>query len=224
MTNSEIKQILVGKQINNLYHSNTVETSITFLRHGGLLSRGAVEQNGLNQTPQKSDKIDKQLGIYNDIFFDSVDIHERAHRINSYGPILFVYSINLIDELPEGVIGITKDNPIRWRPEMTEDEKYFATSSELSMEYHKGTFKQHFTIRNWNTPLPFTYLNKIIIDNPKRDDNTLFDTAKKEIEKIKTEFNINIPLIVRDCSVMCSCHKIYSSFSNRDIFENFKII
>lgn len=68
MTNFEIKQILISKQINYLYHSNTVETSITFLRHGGLLSRGAVEKNGLNQTPQRSDEIDKQLGIYNDIF------------------------------------------------------------------------------------------------------------------------------------------------------------
>lgn len=106
---------------------------------------------------------------------------------------------------------------------MVENEKYFITSSELNMEYHKGTFKQHFTIRNWSIPLPFTHLNKIIIDNPKRDDNTLFDTAKKEIEKIMTEHNINIPFIVRNCSVMCNCHNSYLCSSNRYIFEKFKI-
>ena len=153
MNNKIIKNILLEKGVTNLYHANTVITASTFLEHGGILSRGYVEDFGLRQTYQSTDELDKKVGVFHDIFFDSTDIHERRHSFNYYGPVLFVYSINVMDILSEGQIKITKDNPIRWNSGMTEEEKYFTSETELQSEYYKGTFKQHLTICNQIEPL-----------------------------------------------------------------------
>ena len=52
MTNQTIKQILKKKGVSHLYHANTMITACTFIENGGLLSRGAVEDLGLSQSPQ----------------------------------------------------------------------------------------------------------------------------------------------------------------------------
>lgn len=75
---AEVKKVLIHKGVTELFHVNSVITSLTFIDNGGLLSRETVEEYNLPQTDQQSDDIDKKFNIYNDIFFDSVDIHERA--------------------------------------------------------------------------------------------------------------------------------------------------
>ncbi len=57
-----------------LYHANSVTTSCTFLEEGGLLSRGFVEDHGLKQTTQLSDKSDKKNGVYNPVYWDDRDL------------------------------------------------------------------------------------------------------------------------------------------------------
>lgn len=140
MNNTEIKNILLAENVNYLYHANTVRTSITFLENGGLISRSTVEDLGLVQTSQTSDETDRLFNVDYDIFFDSVDIHERIKKINNYGPVTFVYSINVINILPEGIIKITKKNPMYWNNGMTEEEKYFTTYDEMFANYKKGNF------------------------------------------------------------------------------------
>ena len=44
MTGSDVYDVLQTKGVNILYHANTVTTSCTFLRIGGLASRGYVEE------------------------------------------------------------------------------------------------------------------------------------------------------------------------------------
>ena len=216
MTNVEIKQVLINKGIDRLYHANSVRTAITFLENGGLLSREAVEERGLFQTRQFSDDTDKELNIFNDIFLDSADIHEAASNLNKYGPILFVYSIDLIDDLPENVIKITKSNPIYWNAAMHEDEKYFTTLDELNASYMKQQFGQHFTIIEQNDPLPFTHLREIIIDNPHSpEDEELFENAKQEIEETMAANNIDVRLTVRRCPDGCGCRTSYADNRRR---------
>ena len=45
LNTTELYDILVKKGIANLYHANTVSTSITFLNHKNLLSRKYIEDN-----------------------------------------------------------------------------------------------------------------------------------------------------------------------------------
>ncbi len=210
ISNAEIKEILLGKNINYLYHVNTVITSLTFLNNGGLLSRGMVDDMGLIQTPQESDEKDKYVGVYYDIFFDSDDIHRRAKKINDYGPITFVYSINLLDELPDGIIEITKDNPIRWRNNMDYEEKYFTNTLELRRHCQKGTFGQHITLRNMHKPIPFSELVEIIIDNPQIDNTKYYNNAFNAINIAMKNYNITVPLKERICPKDCICNQQYN--------------
>ncbi len=68
MTNDDLKQVLLNKNVNHLYHANSVATACTFLENGGLLSRGLVEKLNLYQTPQESNEQDKKMDVFNDIF------------------------------------------------------------------------------------------------------------------------------------------------------------
>ena len=156
-------EVLKNKKVHYLYHANTVVTAITFLENNGLYSRQAVEDKGLFQTPQVSDETDKFFGVYNDIFFDSCDIHARASKVNSYGPVLFVYHVDLLSNYLAHV-AITKSNPLYWKAATTENEKYFQNIEEIMQDFNYGTFAQHITIRNIGY-IGFSFLSKIIFDS-----------------------------------------------------------
>lgn len=223
MTNAEIKQVLISKAVTHLYHVNTVATACTFLENGGLFSRGAIEERGLFQTPQQSDDKDKEIDVFYDIFFDSVDIHERAKRINDYGPVVFVYSINLLDALPEDCIRVTKDNPIYWNTSMGEVDKYFLTLEELQSNYQRGKFNQHLTLRNQRDRLPFEYLERIIIDDPGIDFNGNVKNAMKYLEKQIDNLGGRVLLEVRQCPQDCKCREQYKSYNSGYLYYRFNI-
>jgi len=210
----EILRFLRSENIDFLYHANTVSTACTFIEQGGLLSRGAVENHGLNQTPQTSDDLDKQYNVWNDIFFDSSDLHERFNRQNHYGPVLFKFDVEILasPNLPE--LWITKDNPIRWTPNQTNNDRYFQDIGQIQDIYHHGSYKEMITLRFTQNILPFQpYLQEIILDNPSvkmKDSGLSFGTEAERIlaENIQNNNINNIPLTIRDCS-NCYCKGNY---------------
>lgn len=225
ITIPQLKQILIEHDVEYLYHANTVATAVTFLSHGGLLSRGAVEEQNLFQTPQESDALDKQLGVFFDIFFDSDDIHARAHDLNAYGPITFVYSVDVLDTLHDKAVKVTKDNPIRWNETTTETERYFTELIPMSFEYHKGAFQQHLTICNIHEPLAFSpYLVKVLIENPNIPNTTYFDKAVDTIQRLLERNGLDVSLFeVRQCSNDCNCQVKYKSYKEGFTYHRFKI-
>ena len=130
ISNRELHTFLLSKDINYVYHANTVSTSITYIQNGGLLSRGDVEDKKLNQTIQSSDDDDKLFDVWNDVFIDTHDLHSHFPRQNLYGPVLFKFNIDflLIDDID---IWITKDNPIYWNKSLSDKDKYFQSIDEL---------------------------------------------------------------------------------------------
>lgn len=149
-----------------LYHANSVITSLSFISSKKLFSREHGEKIGLPQTYQRSDDIDKEKGIFNDIFFDNCDIGKNF--LCSYGPITFVFKAGEILSLGNEVM-ITKDNPIR----DIDEYMYFSSLSEIKKQmtkYIEGEeggyrfftkFKHHTTLRNCD------YID-ITIDNLER--------------------------------------------------------
>src|SRR5690606_37273074 len=110
LPNAVFYQYLTENGITHLYHANTVATSMTFIEQNGLLSRGAVEARQLFQTPQDSDEIDKAIDVWNDVFFDSDDLHGYFPRENRYGPVSFKFFVDLV--LNENYhFWVTKNNP-----------------------------------------------------------------------------------------------------------------
>lgn len=223
MTNNEIKQILISKGVTHLYHANTVATACTFINNNGLLSRGTVRDLGLFQTPQDTDGSDQEFDVFYDIFFDSVDVHQRSNNINYYGPVTFVYSIDLLDHLPPESVSITKNNPKYWHSDMAEDEKYFLTREELINYFIRGDFKQHITIRHQTTPIAFDFLEEIILDDPRLDDNDCFIKACEGIQMLLDRYAYDIPLVIRECDFNCKCTEKYRSYTPWYVRSRFNI-
>lgn len=207
-----IKEILAYKGIEYLYHVNTVVTSLTYINNGGLFSRGSVEDAGLLQTPQESDNLDKKFDVFYDIFFDSVDIHERAKKTNHYGVVTFEFSIDVLDELDDCDILITKDNPIRWESAEDYENNYFTNETDLYDYFFKGNFAQHITIRKPHRQISFCHLKNIIIETPYDMENETFNNAVKSIENALIDNGYNPDLLVlRQCSSDCRCNDEYKN-------------
>lgn len=212
MKASVIKEILAYKGVEYLYHVNTVVTSLTYINNGGLLSRGSVEDAGLLQTPQESDYLDREFDVFYDIFFDSVDIHERAKQTNHYGVIAFEFSIDVLDELDDCDILVTKDNPIRWKSAEDYENNYFTNERDLCDYFFKGNFAQHITIRKPYRPIRFDYLKNIIIETPYEMENKTFNVALESIENALMNNGYNPDLLVfRKCSSDCRCKAEYKN-------------
>lgn len=216
-----IKELLISKNVNHLYHANSVLTSLTYINNGGLMSRSFVENSKLIQTSQMSDESDKRFDVYDDIFFDSVDLHSRMNDINYYGPVLFVYSVDVLDDICSHDVLITRENPIYWNDTISDEEKYFTTLPDLRNEFEKGNFCQHITIRHINEKIGFDKLEKIILDYPGNDKTTYFEKAKYEIENALKNNHIDIAIETRNCSNDCKCKEKYKE-SYKCIYDKFK--
>ena len=219
---NEIKSYLLKKNITELFHANTVTTSLSFISEGGLLSRGEVEKRGLKQTSQLSDDDDKLYNIWNDVFFDSCYVHEVVKNANNYGPVCFVFSVDLLDDTSLPMIRITRSNPFNWKKSLTDniDDNYIDDISE----YRKGDIAMHLTFFDCKTVIPFSpYLKKIILDDPQLEDNGIFEKAKNSILEQLRINNIDCELQIRHCR-LCNCTKKYNSFKPKGIEYRFGIL
>ena len=219
MTTQELIGILKQKGLKNLYHVNTVVTSLTFINNNGLFSRMAIENKGLMQTSQETDSSDKKLGIYNDIFFDSVDIHSRAKTLNFYGPVTFVFNIEVLNNFNIDNIKITRSNPKYWSEEMSDEERYI---QNIIKDFQVGDFAQEITIRNQSKPLSFEYLDYILLENPKIKKTEYFDNAYSTLNEAIKKSDIKAPLNIRQCPEECKCIEKYNSAKEGYTFHRFK--
>lgn len=133
---NELVELLRQYGKNSIFHANTVATSLSFLRNGGLLSRQYVEDDPATccQTLQKTDTTDKQFGVYNDIFFDVENIWEIKTTC-FYGPVVFQYDTRVL--LGQNNLAVSRSNPAYWR-NVPEDQRYFPDVASIRKE--KGLF------------------------------------------------------------------------------------
>lgn len=216
MPSKRVYEILKDKGVSSLHHANSVITSCQFLRKGSLMSRGTVDRLGLFQTSQKSDRIDKNYGIWFDVFADSVDIHKRASRANAYGPVLFELDLAIIKNAYTGRVWVTKCNPTKWSRIINHEKRWFTSAQDLEENFSYGTFDQMIVFRHCGGELPIgDHLKKIILDDPR------FETEKYEIDYFSmaygalklatTEGGIKTPIEKRECVAGCSCLDDYNS-------------
>jgi len=214
---TRVFDVLSNKDIKNVYHANTVSTSITFLNNQHLLSRRYVDENDLFQTKQYSDKKDKRFDIWDDIFLDAMDIHTEFRRYNKYGPFLFSFSLDLLKSDLVKTLRITKKNPVHWTVNETEEDWYYSDIEEFNSNYKKGNIKNDvgsmIIIKNTGGKLPLRpYLDKIILDNPNLlvnyndEKKVLSQILKNEIDEIieKNGFS-DIPKQLRHKHKIFSC-------------------
>lgn len=212
LDNEELHELLIEKHINHFHHANTVATAVTFLKEGGLLSRGYVEDDDLIQTSQSSDECDRHFDVLDDVFIDVVDLHGYFPRQNLYGPVLFKFSIVfLLDDNLD--VWVTKNNPIYWSDKLKHSDKYFKSVRELKKSWDDYPIqKKMFTIRKPNQPVLFDFLEEIIVDNPKlliHHDLSLKKEAIKALKKVtRRNKGLRDILTLRKCN-NCFCQDNY---------------
>jgi len=207
-----------------LYHANSVTTSCTFLEEGGLLSRGFVEDHGLKQTTQLSDKSDKKNGVWHRIFLDHVDIHDRAREKNQYGPVLFKFDLNILLRLPAGTeILVTKNNPVYWDDRDLDSERWFNSKDELARNINFGDFAKMLVIKTPFERLDFPNRRALIIlDDPQRklsSGEKAYTHAKNRLKATASPVDASIER--RDCRTGCSCAKEYDEDTHEELDKYF---
>lgn len=212
LNNKDFLELLIEKGVTHLHHANTVATSITFIENNGLLSRGDVADNGLFQTEQASDEDDIRFDVWGDVFVDTVDLHGLFPRQNLYGPVLFKFNLEFLlnDDLH---IWVTKNNPMFWTDNLTEEDKYFQSVDELRKRWYQfDTQRKMVTIRKPKKPILFQYLEEIIIDNPKViiNGNIRLKLESMNALYFATEKHPNLRRLIREreCKY-CFCTKNY---------------
>lgn len=206
MTGDDVYKILKQRGVSHLHHANSLSTSISFLQLNGLASRELVEASGLSQTTQYTDGSDKVLGVWGDIFLDTIDIHKRASRQNHYGPILFVVKLEILKTIE--VVSITKSNPSKWGTYTPDKDRYFTTVSELEQGLVIGDFGQMLTLKTPSGLVKFNnHLESILIDDPILGEHPSehFTNAASEISK-----RTSTSIYRRQCSPWCKCTNNYS--------------
>ncbi|MNF56216.1 hypothetical protein D3C84_376980 [compost metagenome] len=207
MLPEEVYDVAQKKGMSHFFHANSLATSISLLKLNSLASRKHVESSGLAQTGQYTDDLDKSLGVWNDVFLDTVDIHRRASRRNNYGPVLFVFDSKII--LSASGVRITKTNPSKWQINTPIEQRYFTSITELDTDWIAGNFDQMITLQTPNgaIPLDSNFLS-VIIDDPATGDAPSKDymAAEEEVSKLT-----NRTITRRQCTSRCKCTENYQS-------------
>jgi hypothetical protein len=210
LNNRELHRLLSDRGISYLHHANTVATSLTYIEQGGLLSRGAVERRNLYQTSQYSDYKDKVHNIWDDVFLDTLDLHEHFNRQNHYGPVLFKVSIDFLLKT-KSEVWVTKNNPVHWKKNIRNSEKYFRSVREMDRTWGEyKSEKRMITIRGVTRPFLFKYLHEIVLDDPELliGDINLHNNALKVIRKAIRLNNLEVKIKTRHCR-NCFCKDNY---------------
>lgn len=215
---AHVFEALSEKGVTQLHHANSVATACQFIRSCSLLSRGNVERLGLAQTPQESDKADRRYSIWFDVFFDSVDIHNRASRANVYGPVLFVFDINIINKNGTGRIWVTQKNPTKWEGKPDKD-RWFQGKKDIDENFVKGRFDQMIVLRHCGGELPFgKHLKKIILDDPKQKTNQDVDFYSMAVGALRLamqDAGVDVPIKRRQCQEECECKNYWGGDNAR---------
>ena len=171
------------------------------------------------QTAQQSDRVDKQYGIWFDIFVDSVDIHARASRANAYGPVLLVMDADIIKETYTGKVWVTKLNPTKWAGR-SHEERWFMSAEDLEQNFVRGRFDQMIVFRHSGGELPFSrHLKGIILDDPKLElpesGIDYYSMAYGALRLALTEGRLDVPVRKRACTKLCGCRDYYRNAADR---------
>jgi hypothetical protein len=229
MNPKEVHDVLSNVGARYLHHANTVATSCTFLEHGALLSRAYVEEHNLVQTVQGSDTLDKRYGIWDAVFLDHVDIHLRGGRTkgpNQYGPVLFVFELNVLLSLPQNAdVRVTRRNPVHWRDGQEDRDRWYQTAAELSQDISFGDFDKMLVIFHTNGRFELTTTAcRVMLDNPNRrlrDGADAFEHAVTRLITAAEVGGVHATITNHQCREDCICQKKYAEYSEGHLESRF---
>jgi len=219
----EIYKILIEKKVRYLYHANSVVTACSYLKEGALLSRREVEARKIPQTWQNSDSKDKKLHIWNHIFLDMYDFHKLRSDTNMYGPVLFVFDLEILRSGYVKDLNITQINPTHWRIGKSRRNYLFQDAKEFKREcsFENYPYSSMFMFNHKEGLLSLKkYLKEIILDCPKLKmaGTHLFDYALGSLQTAKRFGplkNEQFQIKKRKCKPSCDCQRRFRTHIGR---------
>ncbi|OQP65419.1 hypothetical protein A3860_17295 [Niastella vici] len=228
----DLYELLIAKGVRNLHHANTVKTSLTYITNDALLSRHYVESLALVQTSQYTDEKDKELGIWDSVFLDGLDLHKKFVKPNKYGPILFYIDLSLLLDSEFSWVRVTKSNPDSWRPPET---SFFENVNDINQNYLSGNKLDDgrimFLFDNPDKKISLSkYCRKIVVDDPRIELTFSDGTVTKIAEMVKA----SIEKAIDDCKITgidveirhpnldgCNCYHLYKRMyeHSKEIFD-----
>ncbi|HWZ45008.1 MAG TPA: hypothetical protein VNW97_16150 [Candidatus Saccharimonadales bacterium] len=221
MQASDIYYILKQAGATHLHHAHSVITSCTFLEHGGVLSRGFAEDHGLKQSSQPSDQLDKKYDIWHRIFLPHADIHDRGGQEkgpNPYGPVLFVFDLDVLLRLPAGAeCRMTKKSPTYWYDPEPESDRWFQSAEDLGQNIRYGDFGQILALQTPSGKFDFPDRRaRVILDDPQRQmsaGESAYLHARNRLKAAATVGRVELSIERRRCQTSCICLAKYATWS-----------
>lgn len=208
-----LKWLRDKKGVKSLHHANTVTTALSFLKVGGLVSRARAEHDGLPQTKQYTDKADKAYGIFDKIFLDPADLHQTLRRRNQYGPVTFVFDVDVIALACVSEVRVTRLNPSGWNSSSVSSKRcWLNTPEEVKDEFNPAGFKNHVVLTCEEELLPFAgYLRRVILDDPEAKLPSKSDAYETASAALAAELKkVGLGVEKRVCPAGgCKCKKEY---------------
>lgn len=221
----KLYELLIKKGVSNLYHANSAQTTVTYFQSGGIASRGLIEHMGLLQTPQSSDSKDREVGVWESIFFDFQDLHRLHRRQNHYGPVLMKFDATLLLDDRVGAVHVTKSNPVHWSKASGYHERYFTSVEEFEC-YWVGDLKAStmLVVDGVDSPAFEEYLVEIVLDQPPINLGGIANLGDCLVKSIAAALFVNqlkVPIVRRTCTG-CYCNVNYQTeVSESDLRKRF---
>lgn len=209
--------------MDTLYHANTVTTSCSLVRSGVLLSRADLIAAHMLQTNQYTDDLDQEVGIFSDVFLDTVDIHACLRRHNNYGPVLFSFPLAFLRRAGGPGVSVTRSNPADWTTATPNEERWFCDFESLNRDFTRGNFAQIIVLRTPGASLRFeAHLTRVVLDDPQLvlGGADCFTTAQTALLQAAQEGGLNLQIAKRNCDQACDCREAFAS-NPRLVFKFF---
>ena len=211
-----IYEILKDKGVSSILHANSVENSCLFLKNRCLMSLETIEKLSSQITIPNSKRNANNYSILNDIYADTLDIHEHTKRVHNHGPVLFELDLEIIKNTYMGRIWVTKSNPMKWDANTHQGRKWFVSASDLEENFSSASFNQMIAFRHSGGKLPIQgYLKRIILDDPKlhidRYQIDYFSMAFGALTLAMKQGGFDAPIEKRSCNQDCGCWERYQN-------------
>jgi hypothetical protein len=203
IVSKRVYEILRDKGVSSIYHASSVMAACNMLRNRCLLSPGSADKLGLFHSAQTSALLGRNFGIWDDVFTDTVDLHELTGEPNLRGPVLFKLDIEIIRNTVNGKAWVTKSNPAGWAVNTPHARRWFTSANDLDHYFDLGNADYMTLFRHCGGRLPLlNHLEQLIVDDPRlRIDGEIdcFSMAYGALKLAMSEGGTEAPIVRRTC-------------------------
>jgi hypothetical protein len=204
IVSKRVYEILKDKGVASIYHANSVMAACSMLRNRCLLSPGSADKLGLFHCTQTSSQIGRSFGIWDDVFTETVDLHQLTGAPNRRGPVLFKLDIEIIRNTVNGRAWVTKSDPAEWAITTPHDRRWFSSANDLDHYFDLGNANYMALFRHCGGRLPMlNHLQEVIVDDPHFSidgEIDCFSMAYGALSLAMTEGGIKAPIVRRGCN------------------------